>query len=79
MSDPLLPGDVSEQAIDPVVCEQCQVLSNRIEDLQDALSDALAFLVCLEDMTRHWEFGNVTEKQDRNELLSCIERVKKLA
>ena len=78
MSDPLLPSDVSEQAVDPVVCEQCQISEGKIEDLQDALSDALAFLVCLEDMTRHWEFGNVTEQQDRKDLLACIERVKKL-
>lgn len=79
MSDPLLPSDVFEQALDPEVCEQCQLSENRIEDMQDALSDCLEFLNDFEIVTRVKEFKGTNEAGYRKELLSCIERVKKLA
>lgn len=79
MSDPRLPSDIDERAIDPPVCEQCQISENKIEDMQDALSDCLEFMVEYELDTRTRDFTTVEDVKWRKALLSCIERVKKMA
>jgi hypothetical protein len=55
------------------------VNENRIEDMQDALSDCLEFMVEYELDTRTRDFTTVEDVKWRKALLSCIERVKKLA
>jgi hypothetical protein len=79
MSDPRLPSDIDERAIDPPVCEQCQISENRIGDMQDALSDAVELLNDFEETTRIKDFGATDQVAYRKALSDCIARCKRLA
>lgn len=77
-TSPFLPPDVRESDLDPVTCSRCSDLEDKIEELQDCLSDALEFLVEYEVETRTREFGTSDERRWRVDLQKTIAEAKRL-